>query len=509
MPFTKESFIIILLLKVINSFFVLPFETIYVKDNTIRIQDYYSILFQNELYCNLSIGNPIQNIKSLLKMDLSGFNIYQGAFNHNLSTTSKTGIWDLNLDRIWHSLSYPVKDYFYFYNFYSYAHLSSYLKNENMKQNNSFIIKKTEKTSFIVMKNAPSYSNRNYYYFGIIGLRLNEHSRLDGPEFVSTFKNILNSYTFSFKFNKNNYTYNNYFNNINNGYFIVGEELIDDEMEKDKIVYTNAQKNEKGLSWCIYFDNIYTKTKDKKYINFNTKKLGAEFVLNLPYHIGTNDYLDYINRTFFNELVNEELCYFNKNESNKKNLFSFICISKSKKLKDYINNKFPDLIFEHKELGEKFILNKNDLFSFNNFNKSDTNIYFLIMFRPDNKYNWTLGISFLKKYRLSFNYETKKIGYYKEEKNMSITYKGNEGSFLNKFIKIIFITILFIIIFILGMLYQKKIIKIHRKNKANELDDNYEYDSYKIMRNKDINDNENDNNNNKYKKEIELGLQYI
>jgi hypothetical protein len=199
-------------------------------------------------------------------MDLSGFNIYKGAFNYKISITSKAGIWDLNLDRIWHSLSYPVKDYFYFYNFNSYAHLRNYsscLKNENMKENKSIIIKKTEKTSFIVMKNAPSYANKNYYYYGIIGLRLNEHSRLNGPEFVNTFKSMLKSYTFSFKFNNSNYTYNNYFNNINNGYFIVGEELIDDEKEKDKIVYTNAQKNEKGFSWCIYFDNIYTKSKDK------------------------------------------------------------------------------------------------------------------------------------------------------------------------------------------------------------------------------------------------------
>ena len=273
------SFVILLILKAINCFFVLPFETIYVKDNAIKYENYYSVLFQNELYCNLSIGSPIQNIKSLLKMDLSGFNIYQGAYNYNLSTTSQTGIWDLNLDRTWRSLSYPVKDHFYFYT------------------NKSFIIKKTEKTSFIIMKDAPSYSNKNYYFYGIIGLRLNEHSHFDGPEFITTFKNILHSYTFYFIFNNNG-------NNINSGYFIVGEELVDD---KEKIAYTNAQRNEKGLSWCVYFDNIYVKTKDIKYINFNTKKLGAEFVLNFPYIIGTNDYLDYINRTFFNELVNEEI----------------------------------------------------------------------------------------------------------------------------------------------------------------------------------------------------------
>ena len=450
-------------------------------------------------------------------MELSGFSLYQGAYNHNLSSTSVKGIWDLNANYLWRFMAYPVKDYFYFTSFNSYNDLKKYLnsKNKNDKGGgtNLFNITKTSKTSFLVVPNPPSYSNTNFYYFGMIGLRLNEKYHLDGPEFVITFKKECNikSYTFSFQFNKEKKTYKNFFNNYNNGYFILGEELFDDENKKSKILFTNAEKSEKGLSWFVKFNKIYTKINGKKkIIEFKAEKFGAEFIVNMPYLMGTEEYLSYINKTFFNELIDKKLCIFNK-LNNKKILYSFICDGQSKNFINYLNDKFPDLIFEHKKLEENFILTKNDLFSFNNFNKSDTNLYFLILFHSaninKNYNNWTLGIPFLKKYRLSFNYDSKKIGYYNDYENIIKIEEQNNLILGNIFIKIIIIIILIIIIFTLGMLYQKKIIKIPRKNKANELDDNYEYNSYKNIHINDINNtNANIGEN---KKEVELGFKLV
>ena len=118
--------------------------------------------------------------------------------------------------------------------------------------------------------------------------------------------------------------------------------------------------------------------------------------------------------------------------------------------------------------------------------------------------NWTLGLPFLKKYRLSFNFDSKQIGYYKDYENIPKNDEQNKLSFI--FIKTIIIIILIIIIFILGMQFQKKIIKVPRKNKANELDDNYEYNSYK---NSHINDINNNINNGENKKEVELGFKLV
>ena len=84
-----------------------------------------------------------------------------------------------------------------------------------------------------------------------------------------------------------------------------------------------------------------------------------------------------------------------------------------------LNNKFPDLIFEHKEFDEKFIFKGRDLFTYNIINESDTYLYFAILF-PQQQLRingcpicWILGIPFLKKYPFSFKYDDKMIGYLK------------------------------------------------------------------------------------------------
>ena len=493
MYFFKNIISLFLIFKIINNFLILPFETIYIKDELIKNDDYYNILFQNELYTNISVSTPLQEIKTLLKMDSSGFILYEGSFNYNLSTSIEKGTWDLNVGWQWRQSSFPAKDYFYFSQLNSYKDLDMF-KLEKEKKN----LIKTNKTSFVIVqkKTQSSYSNKNFFYYGLIGLKLNENSYSTIPEFVISLRKTkdIQSYTFSLKFNKDNYTYNDYFNNDNNGYFIVGEELTDDENEKNKIIYTDAQKKGKYLTWYVFFDQIYssiTNVIEKNNTDFYAKSTGAEFCVNLPYLIGTIEYLEYINQTFFKELIKEEICYFNT-KNNKRGLYSFICNRKSEIFIKYLNNSFPDLIFVSKELEENFTLTKYDLFSLNNYNKSDTNIYFLVMFPPlhgfTNYYDWTLGIPFLKKYRLSFNYDTKKIGYYKYDginnHNSNKTEEENSFNFFKSTIfKIICIIILIIIIFILGMLFQKKCYG-KKKKKAFELnDDNYEYESYDNINN--------------------------
>jgi len=488
MLFQKRNYFYLLLSlsNVINSFFILPFETIFIKDESIKADDYYDKLFQNELYSNLSLSIPLQNIKTLIKMDSSGFILYEGAFEHNSSTSIEKGVWDTRVGWLWRQNSFPAKDFFYFTRLNSYKDLDKSVLEGDKEDHNKI---RTNKTSFIVVykKTQSITSNKNFFYYGLIGLKLVENSYFSVPEFVVSLRKTrdINSYTFFLEFNQDNYTYKNYFNNDNKGYLIVGEELTDDNNEKNKISYTDAQKNGKYIGWYVKFDNIISKFNyeseqtNKNYSEFRAKVVDAEFCVNLPYLIGTTEYLEYINQTFFEELTKQELCYFNT-KNNKKSLYSFICNGTSEIVRDYLYNKFPNLTFEHKELQENFTLTKYDLFSYNNFNSSDTNIYFLIMFPPlhglTNYHNWVLGVPLFKKYRLSFNYDTKKIGYYKS--NQHKNEKNNSSSlFNNKIFQIGLVIILIIIVFILGMLYQKKCFGI-RKKKAVELNDNYDYDPY-------------------------------
>ena len=258
--------------------------------------------------------------------------------------------------------------------------------------------------------------------------------------------------------------------------------MTDEVDEKDKIIYVNSLRFDGEITWKTLFDNIYLKKSDECVILKTSRKQGDLFV-NKPYILGTKEYNEYINKTFFSELIEQNICYIN-DKINNNDYISYVCDSTSVQFINKLDNEFPDLIFEHKEFEENFTLTKNDLFSFNNLNKTDNNLYFLIMFaNPKGHqyiFSWTLGIPFLKKYRLSFNYDTKKIGYYKNDGKVIVNKneKNNNTFFGNLFMNIIIFILLIVIIFVLGMLCQKLINKVPTKNKANELnDDTYEYES--------------------------------
>ena len=476
----------------INNFFVLPFETVYINDETISGKEYNDLLFQNELYVNLSMGTPIQNIKAILKMDKYGFIIYEDAYNCNISSTYEIVDEDLTISWVWSYISYPSKDHFYLPSFNSYDTFNKYIekKGGNEIEHN---ITKANKTTFLRIHikdiNANNF-NLMFHNYAIVGLQLNAYKQnFNAPEFIESLregKNIKLD-TFSLKFN--NVKEKGFFYNDNRGYLIIGEELTDQENEKEIIKYTKAIKYGGEIKWQTIFDNIYSKEKNEKEIKngnysneYRTESKQGNFFVNYPYILGPKEYNSFINDTFFNDLIEQNLCYINYNIHNN-DYYSYICDSTSKVFMEKLNNSFPDLIFEHKELEENFTLTKNDLFSFNYFNKSDTNLYFLVMFaNPKSKeyiYHWILGIPFLKKYRLSFNYEAKEIGYYKYDGEIRKKNKNektnNKSFFKSTTFKIICIIILVAIIFILGMICQRILIKSPRKAKANELEDDYEY----------------------------------
>jgi len=493
----KLIFGFLLLLKHINNYYVLKFNTIFILDDSLQEnQNFYNYLFQNELYTNLSIGFPPKDVKSLIKFESKGFFIYQGAFNYTLSSTANKKYWPIE-KWFYNSIAYKISDYFYFN--------CSDISNKNVKSN----IYKTNQTIFVVINKPKDNINKNYINYGIIGLSYYDKGSNESPESYYSFINTatkmwnLKNQVFYIEFNKCNYTYKNFFNNYHEGNLILGKELAEEEKEKDKIKYTYLLKDKSSRKFIINFDNIFTKINNNDNNNtlkFNSNKIGAELIVNMPYIVGTNEYLYYINNTFFSDLIMLKICNFKmKNDTkNKKGLYSFICNGKSDYLMNSLKTKFPELIFESIDLGKNFSLNIYDLFSYNNYNISDTNIYFLIFFNKKEKYeneNWILGVPFFKKYTLSFDYENKKIGYYYKNQENKEEEKNNNINIIFRIFALVFIIV---IIFILGRIYQKKMIKIPRKNKANELNDNYEYNTNSS---KDINKNKDVNNKN-----VELGF---
>jgi hypothetical protein len=417
-----------------------------------------------------------------------------------------------------------ISDYFYFN---SYDNYNDYIQSNN---NGSQIIK-TDKTLLVIMFKAREICNKKYENYGYIGLDYDDRqSSSKSPEsmidFINTAKKKwnLNNTVFYFDFNEDNYTYKNFFNNYHKGNFILGKDLTDKKNESYNIKYTNLSKDKESQKWIIKFDYIYSRINNTnigkenlKQINnsieFNSNQLFAELKLNKPYIIGTSEYYNYINKTLFSDLINQKLCFINllNYTYNKNELFSISCKGDSDYLINILNNKFPEIIFENKDLKKKFSLNISDLFSYNTHNKSDTNLYFLILFYKTEKSsdkNWILGIPFFKKYSLSFDYDNKKIGYYYKNKIKDKEISDNQN--LQRIIRIFGIIFLIFIIFVFGMICQKKLNKTPRKIKANELDENYIYENssdkssnYKNNY-KDINMRGNNNN-----KSVELGFKLI
>ena len=465
----------------INSLLAFPFDTINIIQQSefiISPEDYLSTLLQNELYINLTLATPKQTIKSILKMEKYGYLIYNDAYNYNNSSTYSLSDEELKIQWVMGSNIYPSKEILYVPFYDSYNDLSyKYIK-----------IKQTNETTFLRIEKRSGSNitfNNAFYNFGLIGLKINSNSYFNAPEFIYELKKTttINKYIFSFQFNQNKEK-NNLFNSNNNGYFIIGEELTDIEKNKNNIMYTQAKEVTSEICWSMIFDNIYTKTNNNEnnFTAFKANYLGADLDVNRPFIIAPKEYYDYIYENFFKELIEKKIC---KNSTTVNEFCGYICDGNSNIILNYIKNKFPILSFEHRELNETFYLKGEDLFSYNMFNKSDINIYFMAILSIQ-KYNiyanrWFLGTPFFKKYKFSFNYDSKMIGYYKEIKNDDDN-NGGIWEFLTNSIvvKIIFIILLIVAIFALGMLVQKKCFKNQRKTRANELDDdNYEYNVYK------------------------------
>ena len=477
-----------------NCFLVLPFNTIFIKDNSINDNDFHSILIQNEIYVNLSIGTPKQNFISILKMDKYGFIIYENAFNYSLSDSYESVDEDLRISWMYDCDSFPSIDYFYFSYFNSYKDLENFIKNKNANIYNKTRINKIPFLRISEKNGTSNKFNKQYNKYGIIGLKYNSNSYFNAPELVKSLKSIkeIKNYFYTFKFEKN--LINNFIDNNNKGYFIIGEDLTDNIQEKEEIKYIYCEEFGGTIEWDIKFDSIYVEFNKEKQTENNLKykevKKKAQIFVNYPYLVGSSEYFLYIKENFFNELVEKNICFINNIIKDEDKFYSYKCDSKSKDFFEYLD-KFPNLVFENKIFEFNFTFTKYDLFTYNSFNNSDTFLYFLIIKNWDIKYSyydWVIGIPFLKKYRLSFDYESKRIGFYKNEGKMFEEKQENSKFYQSIYFKIFIITILIFIIFILGMIFQKNLNK-NRKKKANELDDDYEYNSY--------NENKNDDNNNK------------
>jgi hypothetical protein len=468
----------------VENYIIIPFDTfIYNPTNNIDINnDFLSLKFSEDIYTNLTLGDPNQTIKVLLRLDQFETIFKEPSYMPSLSNSFRFHKYT--------SDKFICNETFHLLTINSSSELNAYLHKDmsskkimeekkymNYTNLNFVYLNKSSDTKFLendmLQEEIDKILIQNYSMIGLRLRKINDYS----PEFIKTLKNLnrINSTIFTFFFNSNK-------KDDHYGYLIIGDEFKDKEKEFEETNSTYFGFRDGRLSWDFRTIKIYSEPKNKnKDINaYIVNNLVCELYLEKSYFLADNNYKKFIDEAFFDELVEQNVCQYQKLKQIS-NYGTYVCDSKSKIFLENYNNNFPDLIFKNEKLGE-LIFTKKDLFVYNEYNKSDTNIYFMIYFSAVYTSKWMLGRPFLEKYRFSFDLDNSEIIYHKkkisdeeEQKDKIINSNDNENTNFPTALKVIIIIALVLIIFFLGFLFHRLITRMPRKKKANELEDGFDY----------------------------------
>ena len=416
---------------------ILPFKrNLNFKSNLHK--DIIYTLYDNILLTDIDIGSP--------KSQKISFRIY--LTRQSMITLEK--FYDSNLSESYSSIPLEKRDYYeidlyngtkakekFFFNLYD---------NQKILEVNDFVFINAIKISKTIDYN-------------ILGLTIPDFSEIDNI-FESNLilqlkkKDIINNYIMTI----------DYKNDIE-GNIVIG---------KYPYEYNNKSYNEKNYtetnsvffySHMMYGLNFYIEYDNKLLYDYPNR---IQFILEEGLIKGSYKFLEILENDFFNKSNNN--C-FRDNFGNLNNLIFWYC-NKNVNFKD-----FKEIKIINKELKYNFILDHKDLFY-----KSNNGYYYFLMYFIKNDDRWIFGNTFLKKYKFTFNQDSKTIGLAIENKN-----KNNNNNNINIYL----ILIIFLIGIILGLIYYIYIILkkfLSKKKKANELNDEYVYE---------LNYNNVKNNNNK------------
>ena len=469
---TKVFLFFILFKILICGIIKIPFGIIN-TENDIETYPLISKLLYNKIYINFTIGTPPKKIKIFLRKDNYALYINEANFNQNYSSS---------LELTSHLKSFFLDIY-----------TTGYFAKDKMKFEN-YNINNSLKLDFIL-----SVSDDNK--LGGFGLKIPLNASDGIPSFLVTLKDnsIISSLTWTLKYYYSKKPLIESINDENNpiGEFIIGGEPH--EYEENKWLYPQSQYNflpasvhSRKFYWDLKFKSIYTISEKMEKIEIvNNNYWKDEVSLKSEYSLiwGPEVYKDIIYKIFFNKYGYKDNICFEKSIPKATHLHYIECDN----VEDFDLKKYPTIYFESFEFNKTFELTYEDLFVFD----EKTNKYIYLIVFPINyvETSWSLGIPFIRKYQFTFNEDRKVIGFYNTD-NYYIEEKQKKKSKIWLYILVIFLFVVFCgLLILLGMFLHKMIYGEKRKKKANELDDDYEYETKEnvesINSDKIINDDEN------------------
>ena len=424
----------------IKNYIIIPFET---KEDKIQLLSHNSLmttLFPNKIETKINVGTPYQEIPlriKLLRYPISisskSINFYKLIkFDEEKSSTYK---------------SIDLKPNYYGYQDFQLAKKSK----ENFYLNEKITLKNL--TFFLA-----TYELDNYMESGVLGLRIpdNDYRTLD-VNFIKQLKerDLINSYYFFLRYK-----------NEKEGELIIG--ILPHQFDQ---IHFN-QNNFVEFKGTIINYSLGLFFKEAKYGNkVIDKEFESELAIEDNFIRGNKAFQNVLFDNYFKQYFDRKICF--------NSTFDYVSF---KKLEFYYCNKeiniseFQNITFNIKNCDFEIQFENKDLFFENG------EFYYFLIYFPTTYYStssFRLGKPFFKKYLITFNQDTKMIGYYKNIIN-------NKNNIKNIYPWIITIFCIFCMLLMGYYLFYYRPYKL-RKKRANELEDDYEYVS-----------NKNDDNNKKY-----------
>ena len=457
---TNRLINVFILLKLTSSIVVFPFsiikEDIGEKTNSDDIsynyKNFINDYFTQFLYINMSIGNPLNEIKIILTYQESGFKIKN----------------DPNC------IDYNKKEEI---NINTFTDLK--LKNKINYDNINF--------DLINSIYGININNYKELICGIIGFKKNRYD----PKKYNIKNDIINNFYLKGYINENEWMLK--YISDESGFLIFGANNLNDliiNYKPENVYKTNIIVKESNYNWAFDIQKIIcvntTKGNDNDTYIINKDITKAEINNDFSLIQGNYNYYSFILNNYFEKYIEKKICskfIWNKNEYSQ--YFIFECNKKDFNEKDL--KSFPKLRF-YSFLGNvQFEFDYKDLFK-----ETKHKYFFNVIFSVYNVDYWTFGKIFLRKYLIIINSEDKIIKVYIDNNSTNITNieikrqkeKNNKIS-----VKQIIIILLFISFGFLCFYFGRKF-RRERKKKANELIDEYDYNSNNIKNeNKIINYN--------------------
>jgi len=453
----------------------IPFK-IYTDDITglISEEQFISGYITNKIYFPLKIGHPNQNILGTVNSMEFELLIKKGDFfiqnNNYIYDSQKSGSFSIISDK---TISYfDSFDSNYVQENFNFC--TEYDINERMCKSY-----KEYKINCILSKKSSIDSTEkddiDKINFIEIGLNLKTHY---GTKY-SLFNNLIDN-----RYISSNTWFLFYFKNEENnekdeGILVYGEDplkLIPNKYNSSNIAYSQGinRKYDYTNYWSLIFNEVKLKSMNSKDEIFLGNNIQGVINHNYKVIVGSQKYLELIEEQFFWHYTPGQAC--KKNILNDK-FYYYVCDSNILSM-DEIKTTFPSIYMKQIDFNFIFELTPDDLFV----TRGDK-IFFLVVFNKNNPTNsFLLGSNFLKKYLFYFDNDKNQIAFLRDNTNKNGQNEVIVVHWYNSPGTVIILIILFLIIGSAGFYFGRKFY-LKRKLRANELEDQFSYESSKDKKN--------------------------